>query len=410
MARASTGGTAYRRLTGRAFCLVTAIFLILIPYATASKQYHATALTSIKQGGGRVDWSPSGDLIAFDKFGTDGYTDVYTMRPDGSGEVCLTCDHPNLPNKHMGNPAWHPSEEYIVFQAEKATHPGTSDWAEPGLGQYNDLWVLELATSEATRIRELPNLPDYGTLHPHFSHDGLLLSWSEMYEGADFNVIGREFGYWRLRIGDFVATPTPRLENIREWEPAGSPAFYENHGFTPGDRALIFSRGPLTSDTVHGWSKMDIVRADLVTGLAMPLTDTGYNEHGIVSPDGSKIVWMTSNDVRSGTDLWLMDADGSNKERLTCMTTRGHPHFVARNAIAADSTWSPDQDQIAVKVQAGGIEDVQIIVVDIAEGPGDGCRVSSSGGGLLLLFLVAIVVLVVLAVALATRRRSQHPR
>ena len=154
---------------------------------------------------------------------------------------------------------------------------------------------------------------------------------------------------------------------------------------------------------------MNIFRADIAGGTAVALTDSGYNEHGIVSPDGSKIVWMSSADVRGGTELWLMDADGTDKERLTCLTVAGHPHFVARNAIAADSSWSPDRDRIAVKVQAGGIEDVRVMMVDLAEGPGDGCQVTSSGGGAFLLLLLVVILLVVVVVAVAARRRAPPP-
>ena len=45
-----------------------------------------------------------GEWIYFDRLEPDGFWDVYRVRPDGSEEVCLTCDAPELPNRHQGQP------------------------------------------------------------------------------------------------------------------------------------------------------------------------------------------------------------------------------------------------------------------------------------------------------------------
>src|SRR5262245_51329327 len=99
------------------------------------------AISILKDPGGRVDWSPKGDQIAFDKPGPDGYFEVYVMQPDGTGERCLTCDKKGIPNKHKGNPAFSPSGQYVVFQAEKQIYVGPEALATPGAGIGNDLWL-----------------------------------------------------------------------------------------------------------------------------------------------------------------------------------------------------------------------------------------------------------------------------
>src|SRR5688500_7646941 len=87
----------------------------------------AVQVATLKESGGRVDWSWTSNLIAFDRLGDDGYYGVYTMKPDGSNETCLTCEKAGIiPGKHKGNPAWHPSGDYLVFQAEKDVHRGIS--------------------------------------------------------------------------------------------------------------------------------------------------------------------------------------------------------------------------------------------------------------------------------------------
>jgi Tol biopolymer transport system component len=202
------------------------------------EEYTVDNITTITEYGGRVDWSHSGNnLIAFDRKENDKYYDIYTMKPDGSDEICLTCDHPDLPNRNIGQPAWHPSGEYIVLQVEKEEHRRTFSIAtNPGAGHFNDLWVLNVDTGDATLLFEVPNDKNYGVLHPHFSNDGTKLSWSEMYEKPSFFQKDKAAGYWKLKVADFVV-PTagaPMLENISEFM-SGEMAFYENHGFSPND-------------------------------------------------------------------------------------------------------------------------------------------------------------------------------
>jgi Tol biopolymer transport system component len=63
--------------------------------------------------GWQVDWSPDGSSIIFasgrDQT-TDGYDDIYVMRPDGS-------DIRRLTNLKAYTPAWSPDGEHIVFSA-----------------------------------------------------------------------------------------------------------------------------------------------------------------------------------------------------------------------------------------------------------------------------------------------------
>lgn len=167
----------------------------------------------VKEGGYRVDWSHNLDLIAFDKMRADGYYDVYVMNPDGTGEQCLT-DNPNIPDGHKGCSAWHPSGEYIVFTCEKEKYFGKrlfllSRWlsklAVPGEGVNCDLWIMKSDGSEfwqltnlPTKTRFLDKQPYTGVLHPHFSHDGTKLFWTERVGQ------GGKWGEWTINVADFV--------------------------------------------------------------------------------------------------------------------------------------------------------------------------------------------------------------
>src|SRR5271163_2891747 len=95
----------------------------------------------LRTSGGRVSWGKARDLIAYDMLGANGYYEIHIMRPDGSEDSCLTCAKPGLPQRHNGQPEWHPSGDFIVFQSEQASHPGGSGEATPGFGRHSDLFI-----------------------------------------------------------------------------------------------------------------------------------------------------------------------------------------------------------------------------------------------------------------------------
>jgi Tol biopolymer transport system component len=295
-------------------------------------------VTTLKEGGARLDWL--GGRIAFDMLGPGDFFAVYVMRADGGEVRCLSCGHPDLPGRHTGQPAWHPSGRYLVIQAEKRTHRKVrfESVLWPGAGVLNDLWLLDLETNRATLLREVEDAPGRGTLHAHFSADGRRLSWGEMQEAGSVRK-GSEFGFWALMTADFATDgPAPRLENVRAYTPGGR-AFYENHGFSPDGSRLIFT------STFEAQKRLEahIYTLELASQRLARLTTEGYNEHAHYSPDGRSIAWMSTHGIQGrGTDYWIMDSDGANKRRLTYFNQRGHPHHSGEHAVVADLSWRPD--------------------------------------------------------------------
>ena len=305
--------------------------------------------------GGRVDWSHENDLIAFSKTAEDGFFDVYTMNPDGTNQICLTCAKQQVPQENNGQPAWHPFGEYIVFQAQDPDleAPPAMQYQEEyltqgGAGIHNNLWLMNKKGTEFYQLTYIKN--GEGILHPHFSHDGSKLFWTE----REKCVVG---GQWILKIVDFVVDEAgPHLENEITFRPRGEKeTFYESHGFTPDDSKVIFSADFGREDKFD----MDIWIMDIETLELSQLTDSIYvwDEHAQISPDGRKIVWISSqgyewppNDewVQTlKTDYWIMDIDGSNQHRLTFFNEPGYPEYNPQErVIAADSSWNEDGTKI----------------------------------------------------------------
>ncbi len=333
----------------------------------AASSSPVVSVTTLRVSGGRVDWSAARNLIAYDRVGADGYYDIYIMDPDGGNDRCLTCGtQEHAPQKHNGNPVWHPSGGYVVFQAEKDHHPGASQEALPGFGRHSDLW---LASADGRRFYQLtkgPATTRHGVLHPHFSHDGRLLTWSEMYAPPNPFVKRKLYGFWKLKVADFVMGPQgPKLSNIREYQPGG-PAFYENHGLSMDRGKLLFTSNLHASGLQL--IENDIYVMNLDDGKVVQLAADGYNEHAHFSPNGKKIVWMTNaGNPNRGTDLWLMNTDGSDKMRLTNFASPDDAGYTGGRMIAADSAWSPDGTRIAAYVQTSLLKQTGMIVLIILD-------------------------------------------
>lgn len=335
--------------------------------------------------GGRVDWSSDGNLIAFDREGKDGYYDVWTMRPDGREQKCLTCDNPNLPQKHLGNPDWHPSGQYLLFQAQDPNLKifpfkfklAAKMVASPGGAINNNLWMM---TSDGNQFWQLTQIQDgMAVLHPHFSHDGSKIIWAEK---VQLNPKGSQqsdtWGEWVIKIAAFEMQNTPILKNIQEFKP-DDLQFYETHGFFPNDEKIIFSGFPRGVSA----GNLDLYTYDLISrGLEnLTNTPTEWDEHAQISPEGTEIIWMSSVNIeqdrdRMGNikmenfkmDFWIMDIDGSNKQRLTYFNDSAAPEYISSGVVCADNSWSPDGKKLVAKIRIASkdpLKDEMIILIDL---------------------------------------------
>jgi Tol biopolymer transport system component len=148
---------------------------------------------------------------------------------------------------------------------------------------------------------------------------------------------------------------------------------YESHDFSPSGDELLFS-GNLEKgqEEVHGDIYLYNMKTSRLTNLTQSPND--WDEHAHFSPDGKTIVWMTSKGLPDShraagvaTDYWMMNADGSNKRRLTYFNTPGHPESMKGGVVAADFAWSPDGSKIAAylitDVRTGG----KVVMIDLLQ-------------------------------------------
>ena len=236
------------------------------------------SFTTIKRNLKTIDWSHTNDLITFGKVGTDGYYDVHVMESDGSRTKCLTCSEPRVP-KHNGNPAWHPSGDYIVFTGEnKDNTKENKEWALPGTGFNCNLWVMTSDGEKFYQLTDFPLVTPYqAVIHPHFSHDGKKLFWAQKQDPNQGRLGG--WGGWALKVADFVVdSQGASLENITTYKPGEESCFYESHAFSSDDQKILFT-GNLQSG--HPETGIDVYELHLETEKLTRLTSTlnDWDEH-----------------------------------------------------------------------------------------------------------------------------------
>jgi Tol biopolymer transport system component len=311
-------------------------------------------IRTVLASAGRLDWCHAIDRIVFDRVTRGGYYEVFVSDPDGRRPTCLTCGKPGLPGGHRGNPACHPSGQTIVLQAsdrQQGRLASLDAWVtNPGAGFRNDLWLAGLTGERFVRLTDVGARG--AVLHAHFSRDGRTLAWTERVGSGD-----GPLGVWAVKVGDFQVEGTrPRLANVRTYQPGSRPRFYETHGFAPDGSLLITSNSDGQEE--HGY---DIYRFDYRVGRATRLTDSPgvWDEHAQISPDGTKIVWMSSQGLPRGqsmrdvqAEFWIMNGDGSGKQRLTYFTDPTAPEHIATGwVVAADSAWSADGRRLIAYVK-----------------------------------------------------------
>jgi hypothetical protein len=347
------------------------------PVEAGSADYRVVGLRRLSTSGGRVAWSPNGQWLFHDRLGEDGFWNVYRTRADGTGSTCITCGRADLPGRNKGSPALHPSGRFLAFVAEKEVHaPAAPEVTVPGAGRYNDVWVLDTVASVTFRLTDVRPDVVSGSLHPHFSHDGTKLFWT------DIQGNGGVFGDYQLAVADFTFSPRPVLTNVRFLNPGPQPVWLESQGWSGDDQWLYYSCTPTAGMADE---HMDLCVMDAATGSTQRrLTFSNglngqageWDEHAKASPLGDAISWMTSQPYGTTpgvnykdwlkTDLWLMNPSGTGRRRVTFFNEPGRPEYRGERVIVADHAWHPTGTSIAMYLQLFESGRHEIWVLDLA--------------------------------------------
>lgn len=274
-----------------------------------------------------LGWSSSPDRVFYNhRNPSTGLYDGYSANPDGSDPTCLTCRQPDVAGvgaaTQRGVADVSPNGRFMLVTVESSAplyHHG--QYSEPGDGVDNDIY---LATTDGKHYWRLTDVASEGTkalaiIWPRFDRTGTRIVWSQCYFPA---VPPLNLGYWVLKTATISwSGGVPRLTDITTIDPHRN-AFYEPYGFTPDDSRIIFA-----SDVgLPNWGDDQIFSIKTNgTGLQRLSQNNGsifnftnYNEFAFYLPRSNAILYgRTYGSHTHGIDLWAMNANGSDPQRLT---------------------------------------------------------------------------------------------
>jgi Tol biopolymer transport system component len=261
---------------------------------------------------GTSAWSPDGRRIAFGS-NRGGNSHVYVVNADGSAQQSLTPER-----SHDFAPAWSPDGRKIAFGSTR--------------GGNSDIYVMN---TDGSRRRNLSRNPanEYAFA---WSPDGRKIAFLS-YRGGNSRVYvmtADGSGQRRLTRGNALPSAPPA------WSPDGRRI------------AFVSER--------DGNAEIYVVNAD-GTGQRNLTRSPRYEGDPAWSPDGRKIAFASgSRSCRAGpracvgyTDIYVMNADGSGKRRLT---------RVPRDDFAP--AWSPDGRRIAFMSKRDGNREIYVMNTD----------------------------------------------
>jgi hypothetical protein len=306
--------------------------------------------------------SPTSDLFVANQQDAKGIYQVYTAPAGGNNLTCISCTArlgaPRIDRNKM-MVTWHPSGEWLVVGVEEDTHdlmwlPVSWQRGLMQSGLWLNMWITTPTGDRWYRITNFKpaNGPSNGFTGTPFTPDGKKAVWAEIVDG---NVFLNAFGLWKLYAADFnvASDGTPSLASKMDITPTGA-RWVEPGNFAPDGRHLLISTDISLTDA-EGQDQWSL---DINTGALQNLTNTPavWDEHGLYSPRGKKISFMSSYPYKKDassyktstlrTEFMLMDSDGSHLQQLTHFNVWGYPEFQWGWTVAAVASFLGDGSQL----------------------------------------------------------------
>ncbi|MGH9161010.1 MAG: hypothetical protein ACRD2X_13635 [Vicinamibacteraceae bacterium] len=327
------------------------------------KSPHIKSIRILQESGARPRFSPDGKLVVFDRYGRDGFADVFICDLHGEIVASLTDGHDGINQRHNGNARFDPSGRFVVFVSETSRHFGRllKRLGDPGVGLYSNFYATDLKGRHFWQLTDIPikrrladRVPSFATVNPVFGLDGRTFVWTERYaEGGHHN-----WGKWRLKTAELIVEGgRPRLRDERVLFTPVKGNYVTAMGFIDSHRLLV--GGNLDGQHEYG---MDQYVLQPASGRFVNLTNSpgSWDEDGSVAPNG-RIVYMSNRDSRYRFDrtrgdwftqpvqreYYLTDASGTRVDRLTRFNDPDAVEYLGNRVLVAASDFSPDGRYLA---------------------------------------------------------------
>ena len=236
--------------------------------------------------------------------------DIYVVNADGTGLIHLT---------EGMDPSWSPDGSKLAL----------ARWTTPwGIYTINADGSNERLLFSSNVARAPVWSPDGSQIAFYFETEGMTAPWKECFEGLGcFTLIPAMLQQeWHIGVADladgyFRQPYCDRRSFSPTWSQDGEWLVYD------GDHGLSMT-------TVEGPNNR-------------PFNDNVHDQFPVMSPDGTRIVFMHWQ--HDHWEIYVMNADGSGRWPLT-----GSSALLERRPNNVSPTWSPDGKQIAFLSDRGG--------------------------------------------------------
>lgn len=296
-----------------AICLATGTATYLFVREDTSKPEVVKSMVAVPnvEGVFRAQWSPDGGRILYESYESSG---VWIINPDGTNQVHLA----------KGNsPAWSPDGSRIAFVSDDGLEVISPDGTGRRLLVSPTALAPEPAEGDSVDLDSPAWSPDGGKIA--FELESYIhgpIDFSDPMRNTDTNLS-------RIWIVDSDGSDPSLLTT--------DSAHEEYPSWTRDGQSVTFSSNRNDGEYARWTSRAD--------GSGQPELAEG----GVLSPDGTRIAYMTEDE-----DLWLKDVDGGN-----AMEVAGGSGWCGHGA------WSPDGTMLAFdSTIAGPVGNVWIVNAD----------------------------------------------
>ena len=245
-----------------------------------------------------TDWSPDGQLIAFDSDKGGAGPVTYVMRADGSHVRQLT------DTAFSADPGWAPNGKRIAIEADWGDYPAAEGiWTFPFRKQGL------IGRADAFRVTTTAPDAEFDS-EPQYSPDGKWIAFTRFKsaeESAIFRV--RTDGTQLEQLTDFAENGS-----APDWSPNGKWIAYDTHdaGIAPDAGNIVLIHPDGSGHRV------------LIAGTA-----TDYNQNPVFSPSGKFIAWALFGTADGGTppDLFTARVDGTHRRKLGVASGTNKPDW-----------------------------------------------------------------------------------
>jgi TolB protein len=290
---------------------------------------------------------PTGKWLAFSSTRNSEHPGIFLQRVDGTAVTQLSDG-----NADDAYPVFSPDGKQIAFSSTRAGN-----------------WQIFVMDADGRNIVQVTNGP-MQAIHPSFSPDGSRIVYC---------AVGGRSGQWELWTVDLKTSEKRTI----------GYGLFPNWSPNPTVNRIAFQRA-----RQRGSRWFSLWTLDLVDGEARRATEVAVSSNAAIlspawSPDGKRLAFATVLQPGKGgeyrprgqTDIWTVDADGTNRQRLT----DGHgnnlmPFWAADNRVyfisdrgGAESVWSVRAESMRngpVEAQAPKKEKTTVGATDAGDATG----------------------------------------